>query len=1228
MADVRNIESSRTDAAPALVVGLGASAGGIKTLRQFFAGVPADTPFTYVVILHLSAAHESRLAEVLQTAGTIPITQVNTTVALERGAAYVVPPNAMLEIVDGHVSLQPMADAQDRRAPVDFFFRTLADSYGPRAVAIVLSGTGPNGSNGLKRVKECGGLTIAQDPEEADYRDMPDHAIASGMVDYVLPAASMPHKIHEYYRRVQDLPPRELLPSSARDEHESAREILALLRVRTGHDFANYKPGTIRRRIERRMSVTETATPADYLHYIRTHPLEASALMKELLISVTNFFRDAEAFQALEQRAIPRIFEGKQAGDQVRVWSAACATGEEAYALGMLLLERASVIPDPPAIQIFATDLDEDAIAAARTAVYHESDVADVSRDRLKRFFQRDGAAYQVRRELREIVLFAKHNVIRDPPFSHLDLISCRNLLIYLNRAVQDRVLETFHFALRPGGILFLGMSESPDGTEALFAPLDKTAHIFESRSATGRLIGPMPERALAAGLIPPFPGLAEPKAAPRIAPGDLHLRLLEAYAPPSLVVGDDHAILHVSEKAARYLRVSAGEPSRDLFKAIAPELRVDLQSALQTAAQQNSPVEVQGARFDPGGAPQAVTIRVRPVLRSERPARGYFLVLFQEEAASSSWENAVRLASPTGLRTPEFEEELASLKEQLRGTIEQYETQAEESKAANEELQAMNEELRSAAEELETSREELQSVNEELTTVNQELKIKIDELGLSNNDFLNLINSSEIAAIFLDRALRVKLSTPRAQGIFNLLDTDTGRRLSDITNRLTHDGLHDDVKQVLETLQTIEREVQGTEGRWYAMRIVPYRTTDDRIEGVSITFHDITRRYQAEQRARAGEERLRALIDSAVDYAIFTMTPAGVVDSWNAGAERMYGYEAESIIGQPVEILFTPEDRAAGVPARELARAAERGREEDERWHLRQNGTRFFASGVTTRLGERQMPGFAKIARDLTAKQEAAMALEQARVELEARVRQRTAELQQEVIRRSEAQEQIAKLLGRLVTAQEDQRARIARDLHDHLGQHLTALRLTLERSRALSAGAPAEELDRAMALAREVDTALDYLAWELRPAVLDHLGLELAIPRLVEEWSVHYGVEATTHVAGTFAGLLPRMAEITFYRVAQEALNNVAKHARASRVDVLLERQGEQIVMVVEDNGSGFDTSNPSVHHHGFGLLGMRERAALVGAELQVESSGDSGTAVFLRYDIPPAAQPEPPA
>ena len=1214
---------------PSLVVGIGASAGGIKALGQFFAHVPPAPPIAYVVILHLSPDHDSKLAEVLQVSTAMPVTQVRETVALEPSHVYVIPPNQTLEVRDGTLHLIPMKGPEGRRAPVDMFFRTLADGYGPYAAAIVLSGTGPNGSNGLKRVKEYGGLTAAQDPHEAEYGDMPRNSIATGLVDFVDPVAEIPARILAYYERLDrndgsilDPPAHEGTASvtgvGVLRPAEDWRDILTVLRLRTGQDFSNYKPATLRRRVERRLSVRGLTSLSEYARLLREHPEEPAALMKELLISVTNFFRDPEAFATLATRVIPEIFSRKHAGDQVRVWSAGCATGEEAYSLAMLLMEHSSTLIDAPAVQVFASDLDEAAVAHAREGIYTDADVADVSPERLQRFFHREAGGFRVRRELRETVLFAHHNVICDPPFSHLDLIACRNLLIYLNRPVQERLIETFHFALRPAGFLFLGTSESADGDTDLFVQIDKSAHIYESRTVASRPTLPLSERTRPQA--PAFQSLPGPRQpSDRISPGDLHLRLLEQYSPPSFVVNEENVLLHASPLATRFLQMPPGEPSRDILRILIPELRPDVRSALHLATQQRGSVEVKGIKIATPAGDQRLTIKVKPSLRDGDPPRGYFLVVIDQETPPPPTGAAhMHLRSPAEPESHRFEDELQRVKTQLRTTVEQYETHSEETRAANEELQAMNEELRSAAEELETSKEELQSVNEELTTVNQELKIKIDELGLTNNDFQNLINSTDIGTIFLDRLMRVKLSTPSAQKIFNLLPTDTGRKLSDITSRLLYDDLHDDILQVLDKLQTIEREVQSKEGRHYLMRLLPYRTLDDRIDGVSMTFHDITEWRLAESRVRASEERLRFLILSAIDYAILTMKDDGRIDSWNPGAERMFGYRTEEIIGKDAAVLFTPEDRQRGVPEQELATARATGKADDERWHLRKDGTRFYCSGVMTRIGDGPTLGFAKIARDLTSQRQAEDNLQEAHTALEIRVAERTGELQAEVERHAGAQQHVMLLLRKLVSAQEDERARIARDLHDQLGQQLTALRLALERHRDShhASGQADEDLERALALTHEVDSQLDFLAWELRPAVLDDLGLAAALPRFLNEWSAHHGLKTNFQTTGSVPMRLSPDAETAFYRVTQEALTNVIKHAHATRVDVVLEGQHDAVMLLIEDDGVGFDPAMADKTVTGVGLAGMRERAALIGATLQVESAHGKGTTIYLRW------------
>src|SRR5829696_646611 len=478
-----------------LVVGLGASAGGIQALRDFFAHVPAHTNMAYVVILHLSPDHDSQLAEVLQTSSLLPVTKVERRVRVEPDHVYVIPPNKTLEIKDGHIEVWNMTRHEVRRAPVDIFFRTLAQSHGPRAVSVVLSGTGANGSMGMKRVKEMGGLCIVQDPREAEYDDMPRHSLATQLVDYVLRVAQIPAQIIAYREQLKRVRLPNPPPQPTDVELDALRDIFTQLRVRTGHDFSNYKRPTVLRRIARRISVHELPDLPAYSHFMHENPAEATALLKDLLISVTNFFRDAEAFEALEREIIPKLFEGKTADDQVRVWVAGCATGEEAYSVTMLLSEYAAKIPGAPQIQVFATDIDEDAIATARDGFYTINDAADVSPERLSGHFVKDGHGYRVRREIRERVLFAVHNIIKDPPFAHLDIATCRNLLIYLNRTAQQRVMDVMHFALNPGGYLMLGSSESIDGAGDLFSVVDKEQRIYQGRAVERRTIFPVPDR-------------------------------------------------------------------------------------------------------------------------------------------------------------------------------------------------------------------------------------------------------------------------------------------------------------------------------------------------------------------------------------------------------------------------------------------------------------------------------------------------------------------------------------------------------------------------------------------------------------------------------------------------------------------------------------------------------------------------------------------------------------
>jgi two-component system CheB/CheR fusion protein len=869
------------------IIGLGGSAGSLNALRAFFSAMPADIGLAFVVVVHLSPDRDSNLAGLLQGSTPMPVIQVREAVTVEPNHIYVIPPAKHLSLADGQLRLSDPRSGRGQRIAVDLFFRTLADTHGPQATAIILSGADGDGAIGLKRVKERGGLTIAQDPQEAEYDGMPRAAIATGMVDWVLPVANMPDRLLDYYRQEGRLRLPSEEPSPAvqieRSEAEAAlRDVLAFLRARTGHDFSNYKRATVLRRLGRRLQVNGLEDLPAYREFLRTHPGEAGPLLQDLLISVTNFFRDPQGFAALEAE-LPRLFAGKKADEQVRAWVAGCATGEEAYSITMLLAEQAARLPAPPSIQVFATDLDEAALRMAREGLYPETIAADVSEERLRRFFIKDHSRYRVSRALREMVLFAVHNLLKEVPFSHLDLVSCRNLLIYMNRTAQSRALELFYFALEPNGLLFLGSSETVDEEAGgLFRPVDKKQRLY-ARGVAPRPVLPVlsSPSSLVRGFEPRQPlhvlGVhenvpASPHAAERprgrertLSLGELHLKLLEALAPASVLIDPENRIVYLSARAECYLQLASGEATLDLLRVAHPMLRPELRGALFRARQTGSPVQVTAVPVEVAGGRHTIDLHVRP---AQELAPGFLLVAFEERPGTAPAQETAAESRP--IAEPLIRQlgaELDQLKLQQRSTIEEYEASLEELKSSNEELQAINEELRSATEEVETGREELQSINEELSTVNQELKHKVDELGRANSDLQNLMAATNIATIFLDRELRIQRYTPAAVQLFSLIPTDLGRPLSDLSHRLENDFVVADAQRVLETLVPVEREKRSQDGRWYLARLLPYRTSEDRISGVVLTFVDITDRKAAEDehaRLHAAERAARQEAEAA----------------------------------------------------------------------------------------------------------------------------------------------------------------------------------------------------------------------------------------------------------------------------------------------------------------------------------------------------------------------------
>ncbi len=885
--------------APCFVVGIGTSAGGQEPLEHIFTAVPTDCDVSFVVVMHIPPDGPAFIADLIMRYTSMEVLTAEDGMPLRPNTVHVIPPGVMLTVKDGKLRLDPGEVPGRAHHPIDRFFTSLAADCGVRAIAVVLSGFGLDGAEGVKRIKEGGGVVLVQEPATAINPSMPQNAIATGAADIVLPADEIPDKIAEIARGHCNLFPRACLTATLDDELAA---LFAILKARTGHDFSSYKRNTILRRIERRMTVNEAGGLKKYLAILEGNPQEAQALCQEILIGVTSFFRDPEAFELLRSEIMPRLFANREPEDPVRIWHACCATGEEAYSVAMLIQEHLEKENRQAKVQIFATDIDEGAVAHARAGLYPDDIGAEVGEERLKTFFTRFDGRWQVAKRLREMIVFAHHSIIKDPPFSRLDLLVCRNFLIYLDPEMQKRLITLFHMVLKPGGFLFLGASESVGRNSELFSMVDKKWKIYQRLESSRREETFFPFTSPARRLIRNVPP-KRPAEAREPTPGAIAEKyLVERYSPPCVIVNEKYEVLHISTKTQRYMEVPVGEPTLDILRMAREELRPALRAAIYKAFTEQQKVAFRGVKMAVDSGEAAVNVLVEPLVAD--PAYGKLVMVILEPVPSP----AAPPASPGSEALPgdessrdmlirQLEEQLRITHEQLQVTSEQLETSNDSFLSANEELmsineefQSTNEELQSTNEELETSKEELQALNEELVTVNAELQGKVEELNQSNSDMENLFASSEIAAIFLDRGLIIKRFSPAMAAIFNLIPADIGRPFRHLAGTIDWPDLPRDSRTVLEKLAPVEREVTALEDRrGFIMRVLPYQTTDGRIDGIVVTLIDITERKRMEEHVRSlalfPEENpspiLRVVRDGTLLYANRAAKP--MLENWRA---------------------------------------------------------------------------------------------------------------------------------------------------------------------------------------------------------------------------------------------------------------------------------------------------------------------------------------------------------
>ena len=889
------------------IVCIGASAGGLEALEQFLGNVTENSGLAYVVIQHLDPTQKGMLPELLQRVTSMKVFQVTDRMPIRQDCVYVIPPNTSMSILKGVLYLFEPIEARGLRLPIDFFMRSLADDQRENSIGVILSGMGSDGTDGLQAIKEKNGIVLVQEPSTAKYDSMPRNAMDSVVVDIVAPANQLPKMIIDLLKHIPIV--KTNTETDISKDKSSLEKIIILLRTYTGNDFSLYKKNTVYRRIERRMSVHKIDKISSYVHFLQENPKEATILFKELMIGVTNFFRDAPVWEKLKETVIPNLVKNLQEGSVLRAWIPGCSTGEEAYTLAIVFKEvlEKSNPHTGISLQIFATDLDNEAIETARRALFPANIAADVSPGRLNRFFVKTDDGYRVNTEIREMVVFANHNIIMHPPFTKIDLLSCRNLLIYMDAELQKKIFGLFYYSINPEGYMVLGSAETLGTQSALFTSVDSKLKIFK-RSVTnitpelidfpssfsrGRQIGA--EKEISVILTQNIQTLTDKL-------------LFQHFSPVGVLVNENGDIIYTSGPTSKYLEPAVGKANMNIFAMLREGLRTEFPGAFHKAVMKKELVILHNIKVGINSNTQNLDVTIQWIEKPQ-PLNGFVIIVFNDLPDVPDIDRRMKKGKKTleSVKQLELENELQHTREEMQSTLEEMQTSQEELKSTNEELQSTNEELQSTNEELTTSKEEMQSLNEELQTVNVELQSKIEDFSRVNSDMKNLLNSTDIATLFLDKDLNIRRFTNQATKIFKLIKGDIGRPFTDLVTELNYPELPDDAMEVLRTLVFIQKQIPARDDRWFSIRIMPYRTYDDRIDGLVITFINLSDLKQVELKLLESEQMNRSLFNS-YSGAIIKLSTEGKIQEFNPEAERFFAKSRKIVLDQHFIQMFIPE--------------------------------------------------------------------------------------------------------------------------------------------------------------------------------------------------------------------------------------------------------------------------------------------------------------------------------